>query len=273
MVRIELILLLFVCSFLVSCGDDDDMPMRTVVQSFEVELDSDNAIPAVTNREETGVIQMSLYDDDFLEYTITIDNLSDTDMLTVAHIHTGDLVSTGDVLVGLADAMDISFMGNTVSGSILLTEAQILALNGNDVYVNVHSMESPAGLVRGQVNQIIDNAYNVSLSPANEIPIVMGRIERGTASFRIVGSTMFYSIMVGDLDPMDAIMAGHIHTGSSTMNGDVIINLEVTGNDQLGITKSVELTDMQLEQMNNDEVYVNIHSSQVPSGLLRGQIR
>lgn len=259
---------------LTSCSkDDDSQTKKTLLQSFDISLDNANSIPMVVGRNETGNIQMSLYDDNSLEFTITINNLSTTDGLTAAHIHTGDVVSTGSVAITLVDGSTISFSGNTATGTITLSTSQISILKGNNVYVNVHSTESASGLVRGQIDQTIDNAYNVALSPANEIPAVMGRSETGTAYFRLVGSTMYYKTIVNDLDGTDAITAGHIHEGSSTVNGGILINLELTDNAQLDITKTIILSTTELSKINNDELYVNIHSNQVGSGLLRGQIR
>ena len=99
-------------------------------------------------------------------------------------------MSTGDVEITLVDGTDITFSGNTASGTITLTAAEITTLQGSDVYVNVHSTESPAGLVRGQIDQTIDNAYNVALSPSNAVPPIVGRSEEGNAYFRLVGRVL-----------------------------------------------------------------------------------
>lgn len=267
--------LFFSIGFLLTlgCNNDDDSITKILLQSFDIELNTSNSIPTVTGRSETGNITMNLFDDNSLEFTITINNLSSTDALSASHVHTGDLVSTGSVEITLVDGSDITFSGNTASGTIILTANQISVLLGSDVYVNVHSTDIPMGLVRGQIDKIISNAYNVALSPLNEVPPIMGRSEEGNAHFRLVGSTMYYKVTVTNLDKTDAISGGHIHEGSSTVNGGVLIDLEISDNDQLDVTKSITLSSVELDKVNNDELYVNIHSNQVPSGLLRGQIR
>ena len=277
MIRRYLFLMLSLCALLtISCSkddDDDDPQTKTLVESFDIPLDNANSIPAVIDRNETGDIQMSLYDDNSLEFIITINDLSDTDDLTTSHVHMGDVVSTGDVAITLVDDTNISFSDNRASGTIILTDSEVSALQGDDVYVNVHSTESASGLVRGQIDQRIDNAYNIALSPENEIPMVPDREETGSAYIRLVGSKMYYKIIVNDLNPNDAINAGHIHEGASTVNGEVFINLEISDNDQLDITKDLTLSDSELSKIKEDELYVNIHSNQAQSGLLRGQIR
>lgn len=269
------ILLMFVFSalFAFSCTDEEEVPVKVQVQTFDIMLDNANSIPMVMDRDETGDIQMNLYDDNTLEFTITINDLSGSDALTMAHVHTGDVVTAGGVAITLVDGTDISFSGNTATGEILLTDDEVATLQGSDVYVNVHSSEQPAGLVRGQIDQTIDNAYNVAMSPSNEIPAIEGRNETGSAFIRIIGTTMYYKVMVEDLDATDAITAGHIHEGTSTENGGVLINLEITDGEQLDQTKSLELSTDELSKVNNDALYVNIHSTQHGGGLLRGQIR
>lgn len=66
------------------------------------------------------------------------------------------------------------------------------------------------------------------------------------------------------------LLVGHIHEGSSTQNGPVYINFDITN---LGTTKTLSLTQAQLTKVRTTAVYVNLHSTQIPSGLMRGQIR
>lgn len=255
------------------CDDDNDISTKTVVESFDIKLSSSNSIPNIMDRNETGNIQMYLYSDNSLEFTITINNLVETDTLTTAHVHNGNVVSTGSVAITLVDASDIKFEENIAKGSIKLTNLEVINLYANDVYINVHSKESSSGLLRGQVNKTVDQAYNIILSPENEIPVVSDRNEDASAYFRIIGSKMYYKIIINNLAD-DAIITGaHIHEGSSTVNGGVFLNLDITDNDQLNIMKSISLSESELSKIKNDKLYVNIHSSDVPSGLLRGQIR
>lgn len=268
-------LLVVFLTTMISCNNDDDSTIsKVLLQTFNVSANTKLSIPAVYERSETGNLTMELYDDNSLEYSITIYNLASSDALTAAHIHIGDLVSTGDVLFALVDGTDRTFSGNTASGTVALTSDQIASLvSGSNLYLNIHSMESGPGLLRGQVGQVVDNAYNVALSPLNEIPAVEGRDERGTAVFRIVGTTMYYNIMVTDLSETDAIVGGHFHSGTATENGGLFIDLEIVDNNQINTSKSLNLSNDALSGVNNNALYVNIHSSEVESGLLRGQLR
>ena len=61
--------------FTVGCNNDDDTITKTLLEAFDIALNTSNSIPAVTGRNETGNITMDLYDDNSLEFTITIKTL------------------------------------------------------------------------------------------------------------------------------------------------------------------------------------------------------
>lgn len=271
------VFLLLFCSILLGlttgCLNDGGDPGPTIKAAANVDLNTENEIPLVENREETGSFKMILYQDNSLEFSITLNDLAGSDNLTVAHIHSGDPVSTGAPVITLVDGSSISFQGNQAIGALQLTETEVAALLGGDVYVNVHSAEHPAGLVRGQLDKQVNNAFNVTLSPDNEIPAVTDRNDSGMAIFRVVGEEVYYKVTVADLEATDAITAGHIHLGDATENGEVFIDLGITDATQLDVTKTITLDENKMSKLLDDPLYVNIHSSDHPSGLLRGQIR
>ncbi len=245
---------------------------KKMVQEFSVDVNTKNSIPMVMGRTETGTVTMKLYDDNSLEFKITANNMASADTLTAAHIHTGDLVSTGPVSIALVDGSDIKFSGNTAEGTLTLTAAQVTTLKGNGIYVNIHSTQVAAGLLRGQVGQKIDAAYGSTLSPTNQVPPVTGRSEDGTACFRLVGTTLHYRVNVNNLAASDTISGGHIHMGTSTGVGSVFLNLGITSNAETDVAKTMTLTAAEITKLGADQLYVNIHSTQVPAGLLRGQV-
>lgn len=256
----------------IGCSDDDDV--STPLETFNVALNCTNSIPVVTGRNETGTAILKLYEDNRLEFSIAVDGLVVSDHLSIAHLHSGNVVSTGGVEITLVDDSNVSFSANgKASGSIQLTQSQASFLRGDDVYINIHSHQHPMGLLRGQVDQEIDGAYNTLLSPGNEIPAVVGRAEDGLALIRTVGNTMYYKIEVNNLAATDAINAGHIHLGTSSENGSLFLNLAIGDNSQLGVTKSLQLSNDELTTLRSASLYVNIHSIQQASGLMRGQLR
>jgi len=271
------VFLLLFCSILMgittSCLDSNGDPGPAIAGSANIALNTQNEIPMVENRDETGSFKMVLYADNSLEFTITVNDLEGGDNLTAAHIHSGDPVSTGAPIITLVDGTSISFQGNKAIGNKQLTDSEVAALLGDDVYVNVHSTDVPSGLIRGQVDKIVNEAYNIMLSPSNQIPAIAGRNDSGMAIIRIVGEEVYYKVTVADLEATDAITAGHIHEGEATENGTVFQNLEITDASQLDVTKTITLDENKLAKLKEDPLYVNIHSTEHPDGLMRGQIR
>ncbi|MCX2682205.1 CHRD domain-containing protein, partial [Galbibacter sp. EGI 63066] len=258
---INLLLVIILCinlSLVISCSDDG--PAKTLLSSFEVTLKSANSIPMVADRNESGTAVLELYDDNTLMFAIMVNNLSSSDKLNISRIHSGDVVSTGAAEIVLVGGNEISFSGNFASGTIQLTQDQVSLLQGEGIYLNVHSEESPQGLIRGQVGHDIDDAYDVALSRNNEVPPVTNRNEEGVIYMRTVDDMLYYrvEININNLAASDAITGGYIHEGSSTENGDGFLNLEVSDNNQINISKSLQLDDAEIDKLNSDPLYVNV---------------
>ena len=97
---------------------------------------------------------MQLLSNNSLKYTINVTGLASTDALTVALIHTGDVINNGGVILGL----NPTFAGATSAGTILNLKTSFidsLKNDANELYFNVHSMQVASGLVRGQLNTIL----------------------------------------------------------------------------------------------------------------------
>lgn len=186
-------------------------------------------------------------------------------------------VSTGAPVITLVDNDKIKFVDGSASGKIALTDGVLEVLNNNfckntplNLYVNIHSTDQPAGLIRGQVGINIANAYNIPLTTEEQFvqSPVQNRPESGNAIFRLVGQQLFYKITVENLIASDRILNGHIHKGAKGNTGNIIINL-LSNDGDLNITKSVILDSEEIRFLNNDLSYVNVHSEDAR----RGQIR
>ena len=93
------------------------------------------------------------------------------------------------------------------------------------------------------------------------------------ALIRITADNKLYSrVTVSNLESTDALSAAHIHTGAAGTNGGVILGLCSSAAD-FGVTKIFSPTTAVLNSVKNDAVYVNVHSTNRPSGVIRGQIR
>ena len=82
-----------------------------------------------------------------------------------------------------------------------------------------------------------------------------------------------YEISVAGLDP---VVAGHIHEAPAGANGPVVVDFELTQADFVGGTAAgcvpVDRALAKEIRKDSDSYYVNIHTTTVPSGALRGQL-
>jgi hypothetical protein len=177
------------------------------------------------------------------------------------------------------------------------TPEQLTALNGlvntpQLFYINLHTTDNPAGVIRGQVTTET-HFYKASLLPGNEVPAVTdldatadvlitldvtrdsnGNITSGAVMFdgnyRFPGAVTFVGF--------------HIHTGKVGENGPIVINSGVTSIDDADgvgqITKIISLpTDettlstLKAVIANPEGHYVNMHTSTHPAGAVRGQLK
>jgi hypothetical protein len=171
----RIVMMAAVCAFLVVGGG------RAHAQQFSARLAGFNEIGALNNEtgailtNGTGTLQLDLDPrSQTATYTLSFSNLSS--QVTQAHIHFGKEHVPGGIMVWLcqtttnmspvAGTPSCPASGGTVSGT--LTGASVLTITGQNVvagnfgelvdalasdtaYSNVHTMNFPAGEIRGQV--------------------------------------------------------------------------------------------------------------------------
>lgn len=117
--------------------------------------------------------------------------------------------------------------------------------------------------------------WTLPLNAKFENPAPAGRNETGTFVLRIMSdNSVQYNINVTGLAGSDALTAAHIHTGNPGVNGGVILNFAPTfaGGSASGSVANVRSTLLDSLNTGTAELYVNVHSTQVPGGLVRSQI-
>lgn len=256
----------FTCT---SCSKKNDMNVE-VSASWSVTLSTKNEIPAVPNRAETGTATIKLFSNNELEFDISVPNLAAGDMIQAAHLHVGDAVTNGGVVADLRGMMH----QNKTMGKIVIrsTLADSLKNGMAQIYVNVHTSQVASGLVRGQLNDNVVWAADVMLSGLNEVPVVT-TATRGTSFLRITSSgKLFSGFSFSMMEAGDMLMAAHIHVGAAGVNGPVLLGL-ADNNADFSVSKSFTLSTAIRTAILNDALYVNVHSMNHPSGVVRGQIR
>ena len=255
-----------------SCSKDEiSVPTVKVVRDWSIPLSAKNENPALGLRSETGTATLQLLSDNSLQYTINVTGLAAGDALMAAHIHTGNVVSNGGVILGL----NPTFTGGVASGTIKdirSTLVDSLKSDLNELYFNVHSTQVASGLVRGQLNTGLEMVSDVALNSANEVPAGTSAA-RGIALLRLTtNKQLYYRITVTGLEAADALTAAHIHRGATGANGGIVLGL-YSGAAEFGTVKVISVNDAQIASLKADALYVNVHSTSRPSGVIRGQIR
>ncbi len=137
--------------------------IRGQIMPLHVRLDMNGAseVPPInTAGQASGTLTFIGSD---LIYSINFTRL--TSSATLAHIHgPADTTHSTGVLVPLASPTNTS---GTLSGSVVLTPAQLDLLLSGNTYVNIHTLTNGAGEIRGQ---IMPQQYVVIMDAAHEIP-------------------------------------------------------------------------------------------------------
>jgi hypothetical protein len=106
-----------------------------------------------------------------------------------------------------------------------------------------------------------------------EVPAPAGRTEEGNVTITLFSDkSLEYSFHIHNLTPGDALNAAHIHTGDAGTSGGVIINFSPTFIGPGASGKVTGLRQGQVDSLLNTPVYVNVHSTQAGSGLVRAQL-
>lgn len=257
--------------FFLACKKDSTTPTATLVKEWTVLLSVKNEIRSHAGRTETGTATIRLLSDNTITYQITVNGLTSGDGLTAAHIHAGNVITSGPVVLGF----DPVFTGSTATGTIKnirSTFIDSLKDDVNELYFNVHSTQQPGGLIRGQLNVGIEMAEDVVLLGTHEATPVT-TTATGLAILRLTDDKKLYSkVTITNLEAGDTVVAAHIHTGPTGVNGPVIVGLCAKAAD-FGTAKIFTLTDALFTTVKTEAVYVNAHSVNHPGGVIRGQIR
>lgn len=113
--------------------------------------------------------------------------------------------------------------------------------------------------------------FAANLAGAHEIPAI-DTIASGRALLSLDGDTLHYRLFIADIDN---VSAAHIHDGVVGVNGPVVFPLfNGTGlfDANNPISGTLTLTPTQVTKLTAGEYYINVHTTDVPSGEIRGQI-
>ena len=183
---------------------------------------------------------------------------------TAAHIRDGLPGANGAVVVTLEGGPVVW----TVPSGTILTEQQAVRLAAGALYADIRSESFAEGEIRGQLDKQVRSA---SLTGASVVPPV-ATSATGIGFLAMKASTKEFSGFVKLSGLGSPVSSAVMHVGTGGTNGAGIISLANTGNGIWSVPANTVLSDTQVANFNNDELYFNIRTDANPEGELRGQI-
>jgi len=232
-----------------------------------IALSGEYSVPPVsTSATGTGVTILS-NDWTELQYSITIEGITPTS----AHFHNAAMDANGAIV----KTLDFSG-GSTISGVWTATDSEPFTaelLNeylAGRIYVNVPTSTNLVGEIRGNI--LVSVVFKSTFSGDKSVPVVTSD-GFGVGSFILyaIDQEFEYSLNVRDISPTDA----HFHGASATATGPIIKDINLNNNGAGGEwfgDDAQPLTDSLITEMIKENIYVNIHTSTVLAGEIRGQL-
>lgn len=192
---------------------------------------------------------------------------------SAAHIHGPAGASTaGNVLIDLAPYNGGAWGTNgTLSGVLVLNDAQKALVLSGQTYVNVHTPAFPNGEIRGQIAPV--NFEMVLRGDKNNptIPADAG----GLGNLVLAGNQLTFNVTYQNLS--GAATAAHIHGPAAQGEiANVLINLAAYNGGGFGtngsLSGTVSLNPTELAYLLDGLTYINIHTPANTGGEIRGQI-
>ena len=230
---------------------------------FTASLDGSQETPTVSTN-ATGTAWLVLSEDfKSISYSVTYARLSAS--FTGGHFHAGAIGVAGGVVFPL------TFSGNTARGVWNNIPDSILAkLFNGQLYVNIHSSANPGGEIRGQFNFADGIGFTASIDGNQENPPVSTNGSgTGFAIIENNGQQVSYRFTIAGLS--SNFSASHLHNAPTGANGSVVKALDF-GTDSTTTGVWSGFTDATITQFIKNDIYINVHSTNFPSGEMRGQL-
>jgi len=235
------------------------------VWQFSTNLDPSQEVPPVvitpnenttTNLDPSG--KGRLYFDDetnILNWTIS-NNVVDP---TSAHLHGPAAIGTNANPIIPLDPTK-----NPMVGQTNLTATYAGYLQNGTMYVNIHTAEHPAGLIRGQV---IYNGYEAVLTGENVVP----KTNSSATGNAVLSLDEKASTLTFELEHTIAnATSGGIHgPADDDQNTDPIVTFTTTTSPIKGKTT---LNSDQVAALKDGKLYIQLNSNKYPNGEIRGSI-
>jgi hypothetical protein len=260
--------------------------------TFVATLTGDQEVPPLFGT-GTGTAALVLSADE-TELSFEVDTDLDPAEITASHLHVAPRGFNGPVVLFLTSGtppFTLPLQGTLTEEDLIANSDAsvetfadfVEALKAGDVYVNVHTNDSPGGEIRGQVQA--PRTFVSNLTGDQEVPPVETDASgRGQVVVNSERDELRFAVSVAEL-PAEQITQAHIHVAPAGFNGPVVVFLAdgsfnglrvgaLTADDLIprpdaGINTFEDL----LVTMEAGDAYINVHSMDHSGGEIRGQIQ
>ncbi|KZS40774.1 hypothetical protein AWE51_07435 [Aquimarina aggregata] len=266
--------------------------------AFRVQLSGVQEVPEAANTTANGRLLVS-YDTSNNQLVVSgsyngLTGTLATDLAGGIHLHTGVAGTNGPVTIILNTTADDQNNGVFLpeNNTFDLNQAGVIVASGETpdsfvnalfergIYTNIHSSVFRAGELRGQVMPLAQSYFATNLDSRNEIPLAVSDAF-GNIQFEVTGNSLIASGSFNNLGfALNVELAGgaHAHLGNANQTGAIqfLLNSTASEDNLSGVFEAannvVTLTDGQRDALLAGELYINVHSLEIASGELRGQI-
>lgn len=189
--------------------------------------------------------------------------------LTMAHVHDAYAGDAGPVLIPFVE--DSANPGTwALPGDAMLTAPQVDALLAGRLYVNGHSAAYPAGEIRAQIVPAGIEVHFAAMTGDQEAsPVTTTALGLAGVTLNRTAGTATVHLLSDGVD--DATMA-HIHVGAAGVAGPVLFPLtQDVGDFGHWFVEGQAVTTENLQDFDDNNWYVNVHTPANPDGEIRGQ--
>jgi carbon monoxide dehydrogenase subunit G len=264
----------------------DETPSVSELRTLSVLLEAQQQVgnvPTTTNPALTALAVLKVNElTGAINGTVTVDNISSDDEVTMVHIHSGFAGENGPVLAGF------NKISENPTVFAINTEIDALAsLPGNDLetfldggwYINLHTNSNPSGHLRGQVFTQEISVSRTKLQGQQENPAITNAEGVSGVGYVTVNpdeSEIVANVSVEGFVPfLDAAIGPvHLHNGFAGQNGGVFLPLfPVDGSETSFRGTETDIIDsIDFARIAQGGTYINVHSAENGSGEVRGQI-
>jgi len=234
---------------------------------FTSTMDGTQAIPAVTTSAKGIGSFMLNKTRDAIAVNISFAMLSGAPVNV--GIYQGAMGTNGTLFLDLTPFLTGNRIATTITGTDVT--ANLAKYFNDDLYVLVTTANNPSGEIRGQIKLETDLSFVSDLNSMETIPMIMASGAYGLGSYGLSMDNTKLNFKVICQGLTGAITSAKLYWGVIGMVGVEVADISSFINGNV-ITGNIIPTDSVLNNLLAGEIYLNITTSQNPTGELRSQL-